>query len=52
MENDLDHGLGLNCPNCGAPISTLGHKHCEYCGSPVIEYNINVWTFSNVEEKN
>lgn len=52
VENDLDHGLGLNCPNCGAPISTLGHKYCEYCGTPVIEYNINVWTFSNIEEKN
>ena len=25
-------GLGLNCPNCGAPIKSLGQKFCEYCG--------------------
>lgn len=50
VENELDHALGINCPNCGAPISSLGHKVCEYCGSPVIELNIHAWSFSNVEE--
>lgn len=24
--------LGLKCPNCGAPVKTLGNKVCEYCG--------------------
>lgn len=50
VENELDHALGLNCPNCGAPISNLGAKHCEYCGTPVIEINIHAWTFNNIEE--
>ena len=50
VENDLDHALGLNCPNCGAPLSSLGAKVCEYCGTPIIEYNIRTWTFSHVEE--
>lgn len=50
VENELDHALGINCPNCGAPLSSLGAKVCEYCGSPVVEFNIHAWSFSNVEE--
>lgn len=50
VENELDHALGLNCPNCGAPISSLGAKFCEYCGTPVIELNIHAWSFSNIKE--
>lgn len=50
VENELDHALGLNCPNCGAPITSLGHKHCAYCGTPVQELNIHVWSFSDVKE--
>lgn len=50
VENELDDALGLNCPNCGAPISALGAKVCEYCGTPVIELNIHTWTFSHVQE--
>lgn len=50
VENKLDYALGLNCPNCGAPISSLGAKICEYCGTPVIELNIHAWNFSHIEE--
>lgn len=50
VENELDNALGINCPNCGAPISSLGAKVCRYCGSPVIELNIHAWSFSHVEE--
>lgn len=45
-----DMALGLNCPNCGAPISALGAKVCAYCDSPVIEFNIRSWNFSSVQE--
>lgn len=45
-----DHALGLTCPNCAAPISNLGAKHCIYCGSPVIEFNIHAWSFASVKE--
>lgn len=51
VEHELDHALGINCPNCGAPISTLGAKVCEYCGTPVIELNIHAWSFSSISEK-
>jgi hypothetical protein len=51
-DNEYDQALGLNCPNCGAPLTSLGAKHCEYCGTPIIEYNIKAWTFSNIDEVN
>ena len=50
VEDERDLSLGLNCPNCGAPISGLGSKVCEYCGTPVVELNIYAWTFHNVSE--
>ncbi|RKI89560.1 zinc ribbon domain-containing protein [Parablautia intestinalis] len=50
VEDERGLSLGLNCPNCGAPISGTGSKVCEYCGTPVIEVNIHAWTFSNIIE--
>ena len=50
VKKEYDHSLGLNCPNCGAPVSMLGSKVCEYCGTPIVELNIYAWTFSNIEE--
>lgn len=50
VENELDHALGINCPNCGAPLSSLGAKTCEYCGTPIVAVNLYAWTFNNVEE--
>lgn len=29
--------LGIHCPNCGSPITSLGEKSCSYCGSAVKE---------------
>lgn len=45
-----DSALGVTCPNCAAPISNLGAKHCIYCGSPVVEFNIHAWSFATVKE--
>lgn len=50
VENELDHALGINCPNCGAPLSSLGAKKCEYCDTPIIEINIHAWSFSDITE--
>ena len=50
VENLGDSGLALNCPNCGAPLSGLGAKKCAYCDTPVVEFNIRTWNFSNVTE--
>lgn len=48
IEDERDFSLGINCPNCGAPVSGLGSKVCEYCGTFVVELNIYAWTFHNV----
>ena len=50
VENDGERALGVNCPNCGAPVSVIGKKYCEYCGTGITEYNIKAWSFSSVEE--
>lgn len=42
--------LGLNCPNCGAPVKTLGHKRCDYCGSGVIDIVKKNWLVNNIKE--
>ncbi len=49
-EGAREDSLGLNCPNCGAPITNLGYKFCEYCGSGIVAFNINTWSFSDVRE--
>uniref|UniRef100_UPI00405646CB TIM44-like domain-containing protein n=1 Tax=Acetatifactor sp. TaxID=1872090 RepID=UPI00405646CB len=50
VENAGDMGLAMNCPNCGAPLPKLGAKICEYCDSPVVEFNIRTWNFASVKE--
>ena len=42
--------LGLNCPNCGAPVKTLGHKHCEYCSTGIIDIVKKSWIINNIKE--
>jgi hypothetical protein len=37
--------LAFNCPNCGAPVPSLGDRRCLYCGSAIEPVNIRVWTF-------
>ncbi len=43
--------LGLNCPNCGAPIKSLKHKKCSYCNSGVIDLVTRSFTINNIENK-
>lgn len=37
------NALGTVCPCCGAPVRTLGHMVCEYCGSAVTPVNTKIW---------
>lgn len=50
VENQADAGLAMNCPNCGAPLPKLGAKKCIYCDTPILEFNIRIWNFSDIEE--
>lgn len=50
VTNASDNAAGATCPNCGAPYSSLKSRSCPYCGTPLIEFNIQVWSFNNIEE--
>ncbi len=41
--------LGINCPNCGAPVTSLGRKTCKYCGTSVVDIVKRVWTINDVK---
>lgn len=43
--------LGINCPNCGAPVTNLGQKFCEYCGTGIREINVRSWSFEYVKDQ-
>lgn len=45
-----DASLAVNCPNCGAPLSGVGAKVCAYCDTPIVEFNIRSWNFSDVKQ--
>lgn len=40
--------LGINCPNCGAPLKSLGDKKCRYCTSPIAEIVKRVWNCNDI----
>lgn len=42
--------LGINCPNCGAPIDFFGRGKCSYCGSGVEPINLKNWKVIDYEE--
>ncbi len=50
VENISDAGLAMNCPNCGGALTKLGAKVCPYCDSPVIEFNLRVWSIGKITE--
>lgn len=50
LQNADGAAVAATCPNCGAPITTLGHKRCAYCGAAVETINIRVWSFGQIRE--
>lgn len=44
------HGIALNCPNCGAPIKKLGVRVCEYCGTGVIDLVKKTWILNDISQ--
>lgn len=42
--------VGIKCPSCGANVTNLGAKQCDYCGSQVKEINLQVWSFNKLIE--
>ncbi len=46
--------MGLNCPNCGAPLSSSSADKCLFCGTPFknITEDVFGWSFTDIKEKN
>lgn len=44
------NAAAVTCPQCGAPVTKLGSKYCEYCGSAVEPVNIRVWSLNRIRE--
>lgn len=42
--------IGINCPNCGAPVKELGNKKCSYCASSLEDINLKSWHISSYKE--
>jgi len=48
--------LGLNCHNCGAPITNVDNKKCEYCSGNLVvpesgvEFVKRIWFLNNLKE--
>ncbi len=47
VDNDLKV-LGIHCPNCGSPITSLGQKGCSYCGQAILEFIGRVFTCNDI----
>ncbi len=47
--------IGLNCPNCGAPLLSSKVSRCEFCGTGIggnLSEDVFGWTFTDIKEKN
>lgn len=42
--------VGIKCPSCGANVTVLGSKCCDFCGAQVKEVNIHAWSFNKLME--
>ena len=52
MKNRVNgSAIGLNCPNCGAPVTTVGIKTCKYCGSEIYDLVKKTWMLNNIKRK-
>lgn len=50
VEQTGSNALGVNCPNCGAPLTMLGAKKCSYCGTDVVDINLHAWVYNRIKE--
>lgn len=48
LQGKVSHSL--NCRNCGAPVTNLGDKVCEYCGAGIVRLVKKVWMLNNIKQ--
>ena len=50
-EPDMEKKISVyNCPNCGAPVGSIGQKKCEYCGTVLNPSAILSWYIFEINE--
>lgn len=42
--------IGLKCPNCGAPVTSLGNKVCSYCGTGIKDLVKKNWVLNKIKQ--
>ncbi|HHZ06820.1 MAG TPA: zinc ribbon domain-containing protein [Clostridiales bacterium] len=47
---DYSHTAHATCPSCGAPITNMGDKFCQYCGTAVVVDFKKTWEFNNIKQ--
>ena len=47
---DYTKVIGIQCPNCGAPLTKLGNKICDYCHTGLEDLNLKNWQMSSYHE--
>lgn len=47
---DYTRVIGIHCPNCGAPLTKLGNKTCDYCHTGLEDLNLKNWCMSSYRE--
>ena len=45
---DKAKSVGVNCPNCGAVVKSLGEKKCDHCGTTLGILVSNAWIVDNI----
>ena len=40
----------IKCPNCGAPVPTMGEKVCSYCGASLVSHAGAGWVLISIAE--
>lgn len=41
--------LSLSCPKCGAPVSNLGNKKCDYCSTGIVDIAKKTWILNDIK---
>lgn len=49
--DDKKGNVSLNCPNCGAPVTKIGIKVCEYCNTGIVEMLSKTWRINDIYQK-
>lgn len=44
-----NENISLKCPHCGAPVSKMGVKQCEFCGHGIVYDIDNTWQITKIK---